>query len=141
MPRSILPSAPLAVAVLAVALAAAPAAAQQQSPYEQCLGKAKGTAGSLACAKTELARQEARLKAAGAKIEPTLSPAAKPLYAAASDAWLKFRDAQCAWDRATAGKGDDAAFAETDCKVGMTESRASELEARMAPPEDTPPKK
>ncbi len=136
MPRSIILS-----ALVAATVAAAPAVAQEQSPYESCLNGAKGPAASLACAKTELARQEARLKAAEAKLVGTLSDAAKPLYAAANDAWRKFRDAQCAWDRAGAAKGDSAAFADADCKIGITEARASELDARTAPPDDAPPKK
>jgi uncharacterized protein YecT (DUF1311 family) len=135
MPRSI-----ILPAVVAAIVAAAPAAAQETSPYEQCLNGAQAPAAMLACAKTELARQEARLKAADTKLAAMLPAAVKPLYAAANDAWRRFRDAQCAWDRAAA-KDDNADFAAIDCKIGMTEARASELDARAAPPDDAPPKK
>ena len=144
MPRTSL-NPPLTALLLGAAFlaasAAAPAVAQEQSPYEQCLGKAKGGPASLACAKAELTRQEARLKAAEAKLGPTLKPAAKPLFAAANEAWQKFRDAQCTWDRANAAQGENADFAETDCKVAITEARASELEGRAAPPEEDQDKK
>lgn len=129
---------PALAAVIFSAAAIAPASAQEQSPYEQCLGKAQGGPASLACAKAEIVRQEASLKAAEAKLAPMLDAAARPLFAAANEAWLKFRDAQCAWDRASAAKGENAEFAEIDCKVGITESRVGELEGRAAPPEDAP---
>lgn len=133
----------LAAAFFGAVLAAAPAEAQDQSqsPYEQCLSKAKGAAPTLACAKAELTRQEARLKAAEAKLAPTLPAPAKPLFKAANQAWTKFRDAQCAWDRANTAKGESADFAEIDCKVAITEARASELEGRAAPPDDEPEQK
>lgn len=138
MPRSrLLPL--LAAAVLGVGVAT-PASAQDQSPYEQCLAAAKGAPASLACAKTEIERQEARLKAAEAKLAGMIDAAAKPLFAAASDAWRKFRDAQCAWDRSGVPKGENAEFAETDCRIGITDARAGELEGRAAPPEDEPQK-
>jgi uncharacterized protein YecT (DUF1311 family) len=136
MPRHLLAS-----LLIAATFAAAPAAAQEQSPYEQCLAKAKGDAGMLVCAKAELTRQEVRLKAVEAKLGGMQPPKAKPLYQAANDAWRKFRDAQCAWDRAGVAAGPAADYAETDCKVGITESRVAELEARAAPPDEDEPQK
>jgi uncharacterized protein YecT (DUF1311 family) len=135
MPRS-----SILTVFLLVAAGAGPAAAQAKSPYETCLDKARGDPAMLACAKAELARQEDRLEAAESKLAGTIPAGVKPAYAAANDAWRKFREAQCAWDRASAGKGAAADFAETDCRAGMTEARASELEARAAPA-DAPPKR
>ncbi|MGE0737306.1 MAG: lysozyme inhibitor LprI family protein [Alphaproteobacteria bacterium] len=120
--------------------AAAAHAEQQASPVRQCVLAAPGEEALLACHKAEYARQDKRLndafralvplagQNAGINANPDVAGTRKSLRAA-QQAWVAFRDKECAWQGERHARGPDIEMAETLCLARVTARRADELES------------
>jgi uncharacterized protein YecT (DUF1311 family) len=123
----------LALALLPVLLAAAPARALPR-PLEQCLEGAPGEREAAQCWAAERARQDQRIAALVDRLSRMLRPdAERPGFLAAQDAWARFRDATCAWERRALLCCDlTEEVAENSCRVERAEARAADLERLLA---------
>ena len=129
------------ISILFVVSTAGAAIAQQQSPVvRQCVLAARGEEAMLACHKAEYARQDKRLndafralvpiagQNAGVNANPDVESTRKSLRAA-QQAWIAFRDKECAWQGERYARGPDIEMEETLCLGRITARRADELEA------------
>ena len=89
--------------------------------------QANTTAEMRACA---IARDRAAteaLEVAYQKLDATLSVDQKRRLRDAQDAWLRFRDAEVAFEAAQAGEGSIAQLVKTATRTALTEARTAEL--------------
>lgn len=127
--------------IVALGLSAAAAAAEQMAPLvRQCVLAANGEAALLGCHKAEYARQDRRLndafralvpiagQNAGINANPDVEGTRKSLRAA-QQAWIAFRDKECAWQGERYARGPDIEMEEALCLGRVTARRADELEA------------
>jgi len=127
--------------IVAVVVSAGAACAQQQAPLvRQCVLAARGEEALLACHKAEYARQDKRLndafralvpiagRNAGINANPDVDGTRKSLRAA-QQAWIAFRDKECAWQGGRYARGPDIELEEALCLGRVTARRADELEA------------
>jgi uncharacterized protein YecT (DUF1311 family) len=96
--------------------------------YSTCIDKANGANPALIdCALAETKRQDARLNENYKRLMSKLTEDRKNALLEAQRAWLKYRDANCAfWDDPAGGQS--AAVTAKECILTMTADRASELE-------------
>ena len=119
-------------------MACAPYAASAQDAglskqHAACMDKSGGTTmGMIECITTETQRQDARLNKAYKAVMADLSPARKKQLLEAQRAWLKFRDANCAFYDDPDG-GTLARVNANDCMMTATAERARELERFKQP--------
>lgn len=104
-------------------LAAGPALAA-----EDCAGAATQGAAN-ACAARELAAVDARLNASYNQVVGRLKaePAARAALLEAQRAWIRFRDAECAFITVNGG-GSVLPFLEARCRARLTEDRLRQLQ-------------
>jgi len=127
--------------IVALILSGAVARAEQQATsVRQCVLAARGEEALLACHKIEYARQDRRLndafralvplagQNAGINANPDVASTRKSLRAA-QQAWIAFRDKECAWQGERYARGPDIEMAETLCLARITAQRADELES------------
>ncbi len=121
---------PLWVALL-MAIAPYSASAQDTGLTKQhtaCMDKSGSTtAGMMECITAEFQRQDARLNKAYKAVMTGLTPERKKQLLEAQRAWLKFRDANCAFYDDPDG-GSMARVSANDCMMTATAGRARELE-------------
>ena len=119
-------------------MACAPYAASAQDAglskqHAACMDTSGGTTmGMIECITAETQRQDARLNKAYKAVMADLSPARKKQLLEAQRAWLKFRDANCAFYDDPDG-GTLARVNANDCVMTATATRASELERFKQP--------
>ena len=96
--------------------------------YSSCVDKANvATPALIDCALAETKRQDARLNENYKRLMSKLTEERKNALLDAQQAWIKFRDANCAfWDDPAGGQS--AAVTAKECILTMTADRASELE-------------
>lgn len=129
---------PFATFCTALVLAAAPLAASHAADPElskqhsACLAKAAATTDMVECITAENKRQDARLNTVYNALMATLSTARKTQLRDAQRAWLKYRDANCAFYFDPDG-GTMARVAANDCVLSATADRAVELERLKTP--------
>ena len=101
---------------------------EMSQEYSGCIDKANGVNPALvACALAETKRQDARLNENYKRLMSKLTEERKNALLEAQRAWIKFRDANCAfWDDPAGGQ--NAAVTAKECVLTMTADRASELE-------------
>jgi uncharacterized protein YecT (DUF1311 family) len=93
-----------------------------RSSFDACIERAEAVTPAMQdCIEEEYVFQHARMKAALAKLQPTI--------AAEQQAWQVAKDANCHWDPKTEGQGQrlDANV----CSLMRIAERANELEARL----------
>jgi uncharacterized protein YecT (DUF1311 family) len=116
--------------VLALLLAAAPARAQS-------CGGAATQADLDACAGAAVRKADAQLNAAYAQIVRRLAghAAKKKLLTAAELAWIKLRDAECAFEASGVSGGSIYPMIVSNCIATMTEQRTNKLKTYLNCPE------
>lgn len=101
--------------------------------YSQCMEKSDGvTAAMVECITAEYKRQDAHLNQAYKALAKDLSAARKKQLQEVQRAWLKFRDANCAFYDDPDG-GTLARVLSNECMMTLTAQRAKELEALAQP--------
>ena len=118
-----------AVALACTALTASAQDAALSPQFASCMDKSGGiTIGMIECIVAETTRQDARLnrayKAAMGALE---SPERKKQLQTAQRAWIKFRDANCAYYYDPDG-GSMARVSANQCMLTSTANRAQEIE-------------
>ena len=97
--------------------------------HAACMDRSEGvTVKMIDCITAEYQRQDARLNKAYKALMAELSPARKKQLREAQRAWIKFRDANCAFYGDPDG-GSLARVSANDCMMSSAASRANELEA------------
>ena len=96
--------------------------------YTSCMAKANGANPDMIdCIMAEAKQQDARLNENYKRLMSKLSEERKKALLEAQRAWIRFRDANCAfWDDPAGGQS--AAITAKECFLTMTADRASELE-------------
>jgi uncharacterized protein YecT (DUF1311 family) len=96
--------------------------------YTTCMAKANGANPDMIdCIMAEAKQQDARLNENYKRLMSKLSEERKKTLLEAQRAWIRFRDANCAfWDDPAGGQS--AAVTAKECFLTMTADRASELE-------------
>jgi uncharacterized protein YecT (DUF1311 family) len=96
--------------------------------YTTCMDKANGANPDMIdCIMAEAKQQDARLNENYKRLMSKLSEERKKTLLEAQRAWIRFRDANCAfWDDPAGGQS--AAITAKECFLTMTADRASELE-------------
>jgi uncharacterized protein YecT (DUF1311 family) len=114
--------------LLATSAALAASEREMSQEYSSCIDKANGVNLALIdCALAETKRQDARLNENYKRLMSKLTEERKSALLEAQRAWIKFRDANCAfWDDPAGGQS--AAVTAKECILTMTADRASELE-------------
>ncbi|MDR3323946.1 MAG: lysozyme inhibitor LprI family protein [Zoogloeaceae bacterium] len=116
----------------AFSLAVAHAEEAKLTPqFEACMNKAATTVDTLDCIGAETERQDKRLNKAYKSLQNTER---KKTLQDAQRAWLKYREANCAFYYDPEG-GTLATVEGSDCFMSMTARRANELEALSLPGE------
>ncbi len=96
--------------------------------YQVCMDKSGGvTAGMIDCIGAELQRQDAKLNTAYKSLMSSVSAARQTQLRDAQRAWIKYRDANCAFYFDPDG-GTLARVQANDCMLTSTAARAAELE-------------
>jgi uncharacterized protein YecT (DUF1311 family) len=95
--------------------------------FDACIKKSRGVTSDLTdCVDVETKRQDEKLSQSYQKLLASLKPARKAQLVDAQQAWLKYRDLNCAfYDDGSGGK--TAGLAASDCIMTMTAKRAAEL--------------
>nr|WP_181375948.1 lysozyme inhibitor LprI family protein [Polaromonas sp. H8N]AWD72302.1 hypothetical protein pH8NP2_p028 [Polaromonas sp. H8N] len=118
-------------AALAIAAASHAAGAHETGLSKQhaaCMDKSGGTTmGMIECITAETQRQDARLNKAYKAVMAELSPERKKQLLEAQRAWIKFRDANCAFYDDPDG-GTLARVNANACMMTATAERSRELE-------------
>ena len=97
--------------------------------YAACMDKAGGTTfGMLECISTETQRQDVQLNKAYKALMAGLAPSRKAQLLEAQRAWIKYRDANCAFYYDPEG-GTLARVNANSCMLTATADRARELES------------
>jgi uncharacterized protein YecT (DUF1311 family) len=123
----------LLLAGLAASLAvAASAPAAPPRSYSACLQKAQSTFELDECAATEYKRVDALLNAEYGELRRAVGAANRPALAAAEQAWIAFRDKDCALDAARYAGGTLAAVELRMCLVDRETTRLAELKEMLA---------
>ena len=143
----------LAGLVMAAGLSLAPGAAREptkedSAAIEQCVVDAKNdpyaclglvekpcqdteagqtTYGAMLCADRETVVWSQRAKASADAITAKLEPARLKLFKAADDAWVKYRNAACAYESSIYLGGSLAKVVAADCMLRETADRALDL--------------
>lgn len=118
----------ITLAIASASSAAFATDAQQTRQYTACMDKtAATTAEMIGCASAENKRQDARLNAAYKALVADLSAVRKGQLQEVQRAWIKYRDANCAFYVDPEG-GTLAAVAGNLCMMTSTTERANELE-------------
>jgi uncharacterized protein YecT (DUF1311 family) len=96
--------------------------------YTSCMAKANGANPDMIdCIMAEAKQQDARLNENYKRLMSKLSEERKKTLLEAQRAWIRFRDANCAfWDEPAGGQS--AAITAKECCLTTTADRASELE-------------
>jgi uncharacterized protein YecT (DUF1311 family) len=115
------------LSTMSLVLAGAPAAAA-------ACAEASDQATLNACATEQLKAAEAELAGLRGRIEQRLAgaPDRRGRFAAAQDAWLAFRAAECAFAAAAVEGGSAFPMLRADCLAGLTRQRGAELERYLA---------
>lgn len=101
--------------------------------YNQCMEKSDGvTAAMVECITAEYKQQDTRLNQAYKALAKDLSAARKKQLQEVQRAWLKFRDANCAFYDDPDG-GTLARVLSNECMMTLTAQRAKELETLAQP--------
>jgi uncharacterized protein YecT (DUF1311 family) len=101
--------------------------------YSHCMEKSDGvTAAMVECITAEYKRQDTRLNQAYKAASKDLSAPRKKQLQEVQRAWLKFRDANCAFYDDPDG-GTLARVLSNECMMTLTAQRAQELEAMAQP--------
>jgi uncharacterized protein YecT (DUF1311 family) len=114
--------------LLATSAALAASETEMSQEYSSCVDNANAATPALIdCALAETKRQDARLNENYKRLMSKLTEERKDTLLEAQRAWIKFRDANCAfWDDPAGGQ--NAAVTAKECNLTMTADRASELE-------------
>lgn len=101
---------------------------------EQCLDAARSDAQAAQCWTAERERQDRRVAELHRRLSRNLrSDAERAGFDQAQSAWLRFRDATCAWERQAMVCCDmTEQLAEDTCQVERSEARAADLERLVA---------
>lgn len=109
-------------------LAGASDEVETSKKFTSCMDQTGGTtAGMVECIDAEARQQDARLNKAYKEVMAQLSAGRKKQLQEAQRAWLKFRDANCAFYYDPDG-GTIARVEANDCVMASTARRARELE-------------
>lgn len=116
--------------VLATPSLAAPAATPAAPPKIDC-ERTEVESELLACAKADLAAAIKRYETLVPKARTAVPAAGRGLFDTAQQAWLTYRDADCAWNAFDpyTGKSDELML--LTCKADLTLSRIDEIEAGL----------
>jgi len=113
--------------------ASGPAAGEEllRPSFGACMRGAGGATPAMQdCIAEEYTHQDGRLNTAYRTLRGRLPQAESRALLAAQRAWIKRRDAECAWDATTEGQAQR--LVANDCMLRMTAIRAAELEAATA---------
>ena len=117
-----------AVALACTALTASAQDAALSPQFASCMDKSGGiTIGMIECIGAETTRQDARLNRAYKAAMAAQSPERKKQLQTAQRAWIKFRDANCAYYYDPDG-GSMARVSANQCMLTSTANRAQEIE-------------
>ena len=108
----------LAVAGLGLALLVRPAAAQSQIELDEGAGAA-------------FHKVDGELNAFYRDLTRKMSSAGQAKLRAAQQAWLRFRDLECAFETAGSEGGSVHPMVETECRTELTRQRNQQLKAQL----------
>jgi uncharacterized protein YecT (DUF1311 family) len=108
------------LAVLVVAVYIAPVAGSAQSQME--LNQQAGAA---------LQDADRRLNASYTKLRARLSPESRAKLQAAEEAWIRFRDLECAFIGSPTTGGSIHSMIVAQCLTGLSERRIKDIEAQL----------
>jgi uncharacterized protein YecT (DUF1311 family) len=95
--------------------------------FDACIKKTRGVTSDLSnCVDLEKKRQDEKLDQSYQKLLASLKPARKAQLVDAQQAWLKYRELNCAFYDDGSG-GTAAGLAANDCIMTMTAKRVAEL--------------
>jgi uncharacterized protein YecT (DUF1311 family) len=95
--------------------------------FDACIKKSRGVTSDLTdCVDVEKKRQDEKLNQSYQKLLTSLKPARRAQLVDAQQAWLKYRELNCAFYDDGSG-GTTAGLAANDCIMTMTAKRAAEL--------------
>lgn len=85
------------------------------------------------CANEEFAAADKKLNASYREIQKRLAddPDTKKLLVAAQRAWMKFRDAECAFSSSSSGGGSIQPMLIANCQAQLTSERSKQLDAYL----------
>jgi len=118
----------IALLLLSAALCLNIAKADVTTPeFDACIKKSHGATSDLTdCVQLEKKRQDEKLDQSYQKLLASLKPPRKTQLVDAQQAWLKYRELNCAFYDDGSG-GTAAGLAADDCIMTMTAKRAAEL--------------
>jgi uncharacterized protein YecT (DUF1311 family) len=118
----------IALLLVSAALSLSIAKADVTTPeFDACIENSRGVTSDLAdCVQLEKKRQDEKLDQSYQKLLASLKPARKAQLVDAQQAWLKYRELNCAFYDDGSG-GTAAVLAANDCIMTMTAKRAAEL--------------
>jgi uncharacterized protein YecT (DUF1311 family) len=107
-----------AVSAVAIQLLPAQSGAQSQMDMNQQAGR-------------ELQEADRRLNASYAKLRAKLSPASRANLQAAEEAWIRYRDQECAFIGSPTAGGSIHSMIVAQCLTRLTERRIKDIEAQL----------
>jgi uncharacterized protein YecT (DUF1311 family) len=107
-----------ATSLVAIQCLPAPGAAQDQTEMNRQAGAA-------------LQEADRRLNASYAKLRARLSPPSRAKLQAAEEAWIRFRDLECAFIGSPTTGGSIHSMIVAQCLTGLTERRIKDIEAQL----------
>ena len=118
----------IALLLLSAAYSISMAKADVTTPeFDACIKKSRGVTSDLTeCVDLEKKRQDEKLDQSYQRLLASLKPARKTQLVDAQQAWLKYRELNCAFYDDGSG-GTTAGLAANDCIMTMTAKRAAEL--------------
>jgi uncharacterized protein YecT (DUF1311 family) len=118
----------IALLLLSAALSLNFAKADVTTPeFDACIKKSRAVTSDLTdCVQLEKQRQDEKLDQSYQKLLASLKPPRKAQLVDAQQAWLKYRELNCAFYDDGSG-GTAAGLAANDCIMTMTAKRAAEL--------------
>jgi uncharacterized protein YecT (DUF1311 family) len=118
----------IALLLLSAAHSISMAKADVTTPeFDACIKKSRGVTSDLTdCVDLEKKRQDEKLNQSYQKLLASLKPARRAQLVDAQQAWLKYRELNCALYDDGSG-GTTAGLAANDCIMTMTAKRAAEL--------------
>jgi uncharacterized protein YecT (DUF1311 family) len=129
------------VLLLSLVLHLFPGRALAETPLEGCYAEAAKRIDVKPCLEARLTKAEASLHGAELAVEKEMQALgeitgrddALRAFARANAEFVRFRQANCRWQRERAEPGTGAGDIELDCRVRMTEARAAELRESSLP--------
>jgi uncharacterized protein YecT (DUF1311 family) len=106
------------VSVVAVGVAPSPSGAQSQTDLNQQAGAA-------------LREADRRLNASYAKLRAKLSPESRAKLQAAEEAWIRYRDQECAFVGSATAGGSIHSMIVAQCLTVLTDRRTRDIETQL----------